>query len=432
MSIKLLKARLKNFGKFVDFEIEFKGKITKLIGVNGSGKTTIGKIALPAAVYGLSLHGKEYVHADRQSFIGNHGKSALSQVTLYDEEKKVKIIARNVMTKSGNKIEFEAPPKYIVDEPWIKETFPAALLSADDFCSIPDTEKAKILGIDLTEFDVRQSDLKTRFTELNADLKALGTIEKIEETKAVNITDILNERQKRQTFNKEQSDRQRNLNGKQQNIDFLMKSKRELEEKLRQTTDNIELLLQQKAELPTPEPELDLDDLDKQLRDAQEINRRADRYQLFREKKKKQNTILALIEKNKKLKKANTDARLAYISKFDFGFENLNVDESGRLLLNGRPISEPYYSKGELERIVAAIWAKVQPRFKFRYVDNFDLLDEENQAALLKHLLENGFQVVVGIVGKEKEVGDDTAVLLRKCKIVESYNDETDKNIPIS
>ena len=49
--MKLKSLKLKNFGKFTDFEIEYDDKVTKLIGMNGDGKTTVGLTAIWAGAW---------------------------------------------------------------------------------------------------------------------------------------------------------------------------------------------------------------------------------------------------------------------------------------------------------------------------------------------------------------------------------------------
>ena len=69
MKIKSLK--LTNFAKFTDFEIEFDGNITRLVGLNGDGKTTVGLNAIWAGIKGISLKCKDgQLFGDRFRFIG--------------------------------------------------------------------------------------------------------------------------------------------------------------------------------------------------------------------------------------------------------------------------------------------------------------------------------------------------------------------------
>ena len=100
----------------------------------------------------------------------------------------------------------------------------------------------------------------------------------------------------------------------------------------------------------------------------------------------------------------------------------MTIDDDGGLLLKGRPIKEPYFSKGELEIIVAKLYASTNPEWRIRFIDEFNVLDESNQTKLIDTLLTDGFQLIIAEVG-DKAIGENV-LLLRECKIVENYKQE--------
>ena len=88
--MKIKKLKLDNFAEFTNFEVEFDGKITNLIGINGSGKTTIGLTAIWACLKGISeKSGKGQLIGERYRFIGSSKDTANIELTLLDEEKNV-------------------------------------------------------------------------------------------------------------------------------------------------------------------------------------------------------------------------------------------------------------------------------------------------------------------------------------------------------
>ena len=105
--------------------------------------------------------------------------------------------------------------------------------------------------------------------------------------------------------------------------------------------------------------------------------------------------------------------------------KRLGVDDSGNLVLNDRLIKEPYFSKGELEIMVAKLYMSVNPDLKVRFIDDFELLDEDNQAKILKQLLDAGFQVITAEVGKSPK--HKNSILLRECSKVDSYTPKPEK-----
>ena len=52
--MKIKEIRAKNFAKFTDFELVLNDQVTRLIGINGSGKTTVGLTLLWAGFKGIA------------------------------------------------------------------------------------------------------------------------------------------------------------------------------------------------------------------------------------------------------------------------------------------------------------------------------------------------------------------------------------------
>ena len=85
--------------------------------------------------------------------------------------------------------------------------------------------------------------------------------------------------------------------------------------------------------------------------------------------------------------------------------------------LYGKLFKEPYFSKGELELIVAKLHASVNPELKIRFIDDFELLDEGNQKKIVEYLLKENFQIITAEVGEKK--GKDI-ILLTECSITKN------------
>ena len=97
----------------------------------------------------------------------------------------------------------------------------------------------------------------------------------------------------------------------------------------------------------------------------------------------------------------------------------------GALLLNGRPVKEPHFSRGELELIVAKLYTSMNPTLKTRFIDDFETLDDESQTKLLDTLLAQGFQVITAEVRKTNN--KDNTLLLRECKVVTEKSQKKEK-----
>ena len=110
---------------------------------------------------------------------------------------------------------------------------------------------------------------------------------------------------------------------------------------------------------------------------------------------------------------------------------DLFLNEKGNLTLNDgntpRPIKEPYFSRAQLELIVARLHASINPELKVRWIDDFNLLDDTNQQKIIDELLESGFQVITAEVGKNKDESEENVILIKDCKVVDDYNDSKPK-----
>jgi DNA repair exonuclease SbcCD ATPase subunit len=460
MKMKVAKAKLKNFAQFEDFECEFDQNITRLVGLNGAGKSTVGLKGIQACLCGISEQsGKGQLLGERFRFIGKNGKSADVEYQFEDNGKRFTI--SNHITAGSNSITFKNVSGDPIDDAWLKGFLNVALMSAKNFCSLTGREQAIALGIDTGSFDKEIKALKTDFTALNRELKAFGEIAIVEPVEPVDLTELkakkdairekLNtaymENRKHNTelrlaYEKAVKDEQKaekdneiknavlqakinDATAAHQIIQDLGYEGKEVQTWL----DGLERPEQRGAvaiehpqyieELPNDK---ELREIDEQIMGAHSINNQAAAYQAYLKKASDREAKAKELEANKTKQAEAEAARNAYISSFDFGFAGLTTDEDGCLLLKNRPLTDSYFSKGELEMIVAKLHASRNPVFKTRFIDDFDLLDEENQEKLIKDLIEAGFQVITAEVGKVAT--KENTLVLRECAIA---TDEIEK-----
>ncbi|MCK4500808.1 hypothetical protein KAU11_09935, partial [Candidatus Babeliales bacterium] len=123
------------------------------------------------------------------------------------------------------------------------------------------------------------------------------------------------------------------------------------------------------------------------------------------------------------------DNRIEYLKSCNLPFANITIDDTGGVLINGRPFSETYFSKGEILRMGIKLAASVNPKLKYVFIPDSQSLDEKNREKLFEELTEAGFQVVAEYVDTEKRK-DHGSILLKESKIVESYSeDDADLNM---
>jgi hypothetical protein len=458
MSIKMVSAKLNNLYGFEKFEIVFGDQVTHLVGRNGSGKSTVGLKALMACVCGISENGgKGQLIGERFRFIGKAGKSADAAYTFLDTSTSSKFTIRNHITSGTNSITIKSDGDTPVNEDWLRGFLNIALMSAKNFCALSGRDQAIALGIDTSSFDAEIKKYKEEATLLNRDLKGMGEIEPVEKVDAIDVSALKKkEEEVRGSLNAQyKENRAKNEKARTAHTESLSRARLEMDkhqELQTRRSENIIIagesfqkllalgypdtngwLMDWIDALPKAEPPINIavselrliDEMpdDSELRKiesekeaANETNIRARDYLNYLSAFAKKESKKKEIADNKAKQEEATKARNTYISSFKFGFAGLSTDESGCLMLNDRPLTDSYFSRGELEMIVAKLHASINPVFRVRFVDDFDLLDEENQEKLLKELTEADFQVITAEVRNTKP-DRENVIVLRECKI---------------
>ena len=192
---------------------------------------------------------------------------------------------------------------------------------------------------------------------------------------------------------------------------------------LPQPTNYVEKIIPEPVYIIEVPDDAEIKAVDAEIEAAYETNEQAKKYADYLIRSE------ALKARQDKVDKINADieaeetARTNYITGKKFPFSDLTTDETGCLLFKNRPITDTYFSRGELEMIVAKLAASQSPLFKTRFIDEFGILDPDNQKKLVDDLVQAGFQVIVSIPGEKVE--HDNAIVLRDCKLVDTT--ETDE-----
>lgn len=410
--MKLSKLKLKNYVHFEEFELVFNDDITHLIAMNGEGKTTIGLTAIWAGFKGIAEKGKDVLIGERYRFISPGKKSLDIEITLHDEVKGIDILLKRHITKDVNQISIECPCN---DSPfskgYIENLLNITFLSASHFTSLSGKEQALALGIDTNEYDIKIKESKIVAQLLRKQIKSIGDLPELEKVEMVSLTVINSKRDTLVAENKIQTDLEKDISDQRDEIIKAELMVTAAQQKVNELEDELS-----EFEIPTGMLN-DIDYLDEQIVNAEETNALAVVYEANCTKQLEKEGFEKKLESNKSDEEIIQIERLTYIKDSSLGMKGLSVDATGSLLMNDKPIKPPYFSKGELEMIVANIASGLHPEFKTRFIDDFDLLDDENQKKIIKGLTKRGFQIVTASVGNKKT--SDKAVLLRQCKIVE-------------
>lgn len=427
--MKIRSLKLQNFAKFTEFSCEFSDTITRLVGVNGSGKTSVGLVAIWAGLKGIAEKSKEgQLVGERFRFIGSARASADIEIVLIDEATAANVVITNHITKQSNEISFQSDsPKLSVDDNWLHNLLNVAFLSAKNFARLDSKEQALLLGIDTSTIDAKIKLAKEDATLLNRDMKTIGV--PVEPTgaipKRVSIAALVLEKDKIEEFNRNQDKAQTDIEIASNGMKLLAEEQAELERKLTAVIARIKKGEEYLKKLPAPQTHRDVSKIKAQIDGAEAVNKQVDAYESYVTKKKACDSKQVEIDANKEKQEKLKQERLDLIGRFDFGFDGLSVDDDGALLLNGRPIREPHFSRGELEMIVAKLYVSMNPTLKMRFIDDFENIDDENQQKLLESLLKDGFQVITAEVRKTN--AKDNTLLLRECKVVSEKSQKKEK-----
>lgn len=466
--MKIKSIKLDNFAKYANVDASFDDNVTYLIGKNGSGKSTLGITAVWFMFQGIaekSSGGNNPLIGERFRFIGNKSASAKGEMILKDEIKGIEVKVIRKLTKSGSELSFEAPEGMELDQQWLTDLFNIFLIAPKKFTELTPKEQAKAIGIDTKVYDDAIAKLKKEYTEINAVYRSFGEIEGVPEVARVDVVELQKMKDAiREKLNKQfQENKSHNKKAKEAwellkaNIDTEVNvhnsTMASLLDKIRAVTAAHDLLRengytgmevsqwiesdlysQQKplkvaADLYPKEPtyinempeDAELKAIDEQILKASETNQKAlifeQTQQKLEAKQKKHEELL----KNKSDQTDKEEERLNYIKKFKLPFNNLSIGEDGELLLDGKPIKEPYFSTGELLKVIPILIASQNPELKYVFLQDFNLLDDEKQIQIEEYLTEKGFQLVIEMVGKER-IENQNCILLKDNVVVESYS----------
>lgn len=420
---------LENFSNFTKVSVSFDKNVTYLVGKNGSGKSTIGLTGLWFVLQGIAEKAAskdmQPIIAERFRFIGPEGPSAKGSIVIHDDTLNADIIVRRKLTKDGTTLSFEGPETLTLDQKWLNSIFDAFMLSPSHFERLSPVEQAIALGIDVTSFDQKIKDLKSDYTVINRQITALGTPVQVMKVEKVDTAAILAERQLALTFNQQQDEKEKALEKLRSDVISIRKQEEHILTQIKTLQDEWDVLNKKEKELiadgiklPQPEARKDLSVFDNQLTDLSSLNDKAVLYEEYIRKDGEIKTLKAELEANKKDQETVANSRTVAIKNYSLPFEELTIDEVGSLMLSGRPIKEPFYSKGERIKIILALAVSRKPDLRYAYLQDFNLLDEDNQATIIQFAKDNNIQLVIELVDKNIE-GLSNAILLQDNEVME-------------
>lgn len=420
---------------------------------------------------------------ERFRFIGPRGATAKGEMILYDEKTMAEIKVTRKLTKTGTEVFFEGPEGLELGQAWLTSLFNVFLIAPKMFCELSPKDQAKALGIDTKVYDDGIVTLKRKYTEINAVYNSYGELPEMEKVEKINVEALNVQREEirksmaivyRENQAKNKATREvweaeiKRIDREISEFNNLQHHRKVDRENAENAWDKIQICGYKDEEwgdgikrwleslppieegkssekyypaAPTDlslkdsayEPgegeivyireipdDKELRDIDQRIMDAAKVNESYLLYEQYLEKKAVKEKKRVELTDNKAAQTAKESERVAYIKKFKFPFSNLTVGEDGELLLQGKPIKEPYFSTGEILKVVPILLSTSNPDLKYVFLQDFNLMDEDKQKEIQDYLTGKGFQLVVEMVGKSK-IEDKNCILLKDNVVVEDY-----------
>lgn len=190
---------------------------------------------------------------------------------------------------------------------------------------------------------------------------------------------------------------------KRELVDRLRAEIHELEEKLSELQARESEAVIQLESLPAAAEGLDVDDLDRQIREAGEQNAKALRYREWQENSR---SLRNAEQEKKSAQEAIDDVakrRQEAIANAKLPFKGLSLDDDAGVMING--ISIRQMSESQQLGISAQIGMHMAPGLRLMCVRNGSVLDPKSVATLRRIADQSGYQLIVETVG-EKAGGD--------------------------
>ena len=422
--MKIKELTLKNFANFKEVSVSFDDNVTYLIGNNGAGKSSIGLMGIWFIFQGIAekqSKGKDVIIGERFRFIGDFGKTASGEITLYDEKTQSEIKVIRKLTKDTSFISFIAPEGMELDQKWLDDLFNVFMINPKKFTELSSKEQALALGIDTNKFDSEIKELRGTITQNRTAIKAID--QSIQQIPLVGGDDNVEDPTEVEKLLKDANDKNERAKEVAALHEQYQKRLKELEDEVKVVSDRIRTL-------PPITPLVDTTELTnrwkKSLEQKGNLQSRKTRETLVSQKDKLIEETTAIMEKVEEVKANRAD----FIQSFKLQDKVLSINEEGELLLRGKPIKEPYFSSGELIKIIPAIFSQMDNELKFIFLQDFSLLDDENRDKIVKFLINKGYQLVIEIVGEEP-IKDKNCIILREGQVVTGDDPPDEENFII-
>lgn len=406
--MKIIGLKIDGARKLTAFEMQnLKERgLIKIVGGNRQGKSTVFDCLRLLMKKGESVpkdfiqHGK-----DKAEIVGKIGEYTITETikdgsvsfTVVDSKGMAPRQAKNFVNEMINELTFDPRP----------------------FLNKTALEKWKFMlelfGVDLSEIDREISSLEQERTLKGREVKAIGEVVAVPETKAVDISDIVkfNDEQNKRQLNIDQAGRQlvsldANKNNLISQIQELESRLNTLKDNLAETNTRIEKGEKYISELPKPKPLQD-------ITTATAQNQKAVAYQEYLKKKADKETKEAEYREYTKAIEHLRDKKLKTLTEIKIPVPGLEIREEG-IFHDGTHCEN--WSDEQSVTISSQLCLAMNPKLKAVFIDQGETYDSASLKKLETWAIENDIQAFITIVDDLPESKDDDTFYIVEGQLV--------------
>jgi len=416
--MKLIGLSIENLRKIKAARLDFDGKhLVQIRGENGAGKSTV----IDAIKYLIT--GSKEIPGD----VVTHGESKAKIIGQIDEY----TIKRSITTEGKSTLTIENKTGKMGSPQAFLDTISGRFLDPEWFANLSGPEKKKVLmdylGIDFTEIDKKIAEAEQDRLIAGRELKAIGEAVPVEKVEEKSLKELLQKKGDIEKFNTEQKDRERKI--VKDIYDLRAEMVSILNAGLYKEPSNIEAfendlskiskLYKEKfpelKKLPKPEPDRNTEEIEKEIADLEENNRKARAYQEYLDKKEaieeKENEYKELDEDVKSLRQEKIDM----VEKAELPVNGLSIGDAG-LIHNGA--TDDNWSQSEALKIGILLAVAFSGELKTIYIKRGESMDTQSLGKLKELAEAHGFQIIMEIVDDSYANSGDGIIYLEEGEIV--------------
>lgn len=406
--IGLVRLQVQNVGITKEIVVDFIPGVNIFQGDNGAGKSTI----LNSIKY--ALEGKKAIPADiiRHGF-DDEGKAHRAGVILEttdfeveleiykgkDGSEKHKLVVKKDDFKRDAPLEFLKGMSKVWNDP-----DEIAQMTADKIYDI----LMEYAHIDLSAYDKEIENLKSEQQVKRRQMKDLGTKEPCEPVEKIIITDKLQELDDIIDFNNQQDELQKNIDDILDKIQGLNDLNADAVEQIEQLKKSIEARKVVIAEvsgelgkLPVPEEKKPVDKIKAEIKNAEEINLKAEKYTSFVSWKANLEKIQKEFDENKVKIKEQEEAKDTAIKTAAMPIAGITINDAKEVFLN-----DVYWNNlSESDRLMSAaqLIVNTTPENSIRYmvIHRGESILSERRKKLHEYLIENDYTCLMQVASEQ-------------------------------